>query len=259
MTRIPDLVIERVHLGEASDAERQRVLADADARARLEALPSADAAFLEAHPASSVLPTIERKLHVRRTEDAVRDRQRRFAIGGALLVPLAAAILTFVAVQAPPTPVDGGTDPGLERTTAKWGEGARLFLYRDGPRGADRLQAEDAASAGDRLLIRYSALDATHGVIVSVDGRGAVTLHHPAQPTGDTRLQDGGETDLGFAYELDDAPRFERFYLVSDDVPVDVQAVLAAAREAAESGRDQPELALPDRLEQNTLILRKER
>ncbi len=257
MSRIPDHVVERVHLGDATEAERLRVLADADAAERLAALPAADAAFLSAHPPDEMVTAIERRVHLRDVQDRVGAGRPSGAWRWGIALALPAAAVAATLMVAVPGPGPDPIDPGLERTTAKWGDGARLFVYRADAGGGAPIGDSTPTYAGDRLQLRYAALDATHGVIVSVDGGGAVTLHHPAEASGATDLLAGGERDIGFAYELDDAPKFERFYLVSDDQPVDVSAVLRAAESVAAAG-DADRLPLPAVLEQTTVYLRKE-
>jgi hypothetical protein len=46
-------------------------------------------------------------------------------------------------------------------------------------------------------------------------------------------LQQAGVVSLEFAYELDDAPGWERFYFITAAVPFDVDAVMAAAHRLA--------------------------
>jgi cytochrome c556 len=65
---------------------------------------------------------------------------------------------------------------------------------------------------------------------------------------------------LDFSYELDDAPRWERFYLVTGDEPFDLEAVRRAARDVAAVGSEAaaPLLEIPADLEQSTFTLAKE-
>jgi hypothetical protein len=95
---------------------------------------------------------------------------------------------------------------------------------------------------------------------VSIDGAGNVTMHLP--PAGDRAAALKHETTvlLDQAYELDDAPRWERFYFVAGESPFDVAPVMQAARDAAAkiSGLPPAGLALPRGLEQSGFTLQKE-
>jgi hypothetical protein len=57
------------------------------------------------------------------------------------------------------------------------------------------------------------------------------------------------------AYELDDAPAFERFYMVTADEPFAVETVVDAIRRAGADGR----LDLPAAMDQSSVVLEKER
>jgi hypothetical protein len=72
-----------------------------------------------------------------------------------------------------------------------------------------------------------------YGVIFSIDGRSAVTLHFPYTPNQSTRLVTGKPVPLAEAYTLDDAPDCEIFFIVIDDEPLDTREVLRAAERLA--------------------------
>lgn len=133
-----------------------------------------------------------------------------------------------------------------------------LVLHRKRGRVIERLAADAAARAGDVVQISYIAGERRHGVIVSLDSRGAVTLHHPTDVTAPTEIVRRGETPLAEAYQLDDAA-FERFILVTAmSEPVDVARVLRAAEHLASSNEAKSgALKLPARWSQTSLILPK--
>jgi hypothetical protein len=98
------------------------------------------------------------------------------------------------------------------------------------------------------LQVSYVALGRPYGVIFSIDGAGVVTLHHPTSAEGEQALVDlDGAVPLPSAYELDDAPRFEKFFFVTALHPLDVTAILEKARHDDLFG-----------LESSTFVLRKE-
>jgi hypothetical protein len=274
---VPDWMLERYALGELppdqSAAIRARLQAEAEAvragltpkgdlSARLEALQASDAAILEAHPPRQAAAEIRRRIHLRQAEDREPKRsptgQRRWVIG--VLGPLAAAALALVVVLpmlGPERPLED--NPETIITTAKGFE-PRLLVYRQtGRLEGEPMKEGDRARAGEMVQLAYIAGGSEHGVIVSIDGRGGVTLHHPAEPGGSTQLSVDGERKLSFAGELDDAPGFERYFMVTSAQPIDVQAVLdAASRLAASGAAAERELPLPPQLEQQSLRIDKE-
>jgi len=74
-------------------------------------------------------------------------------------------------------------------------------------------------------------------VLLSLDGAGRVTVHLP-DPTGvgaaaAVPLAAAREVRLPSAYELDDAPAFERFVLITADRPFPAAVAIDAARRLA--------------------------
>ena len=253
MSRVSDVMIERVHLGEATSEQRARVLASPEARTRLAALIEADAAFLKAHPAEAMVPEIERRVHLARVRDGYGRRNKTLGWIGAGIVPLAAAAVAFVALAPPPGPqVDGVVDP-IDGVILPKGLPPKLHvIHKD--RGSPRSIGRGAVlRQGEQLQLGYTSGDALHGVLFSLDGRGTVTLHAP--DGSDTTLERGRHL-MPFAYQLDDAPEFERFFLVTGDHALDVEAILDLAEGLPDPRRDP--LALPDDLDQQDFLIRKE-
>jgi hypothetical protein len=135
-----------------------------------------------------------------------------------------------------------------------------LSVYRRVASGSETLADGAVAHTGDLIRLGYRAAGRAYGVIVSIDGRGAVSLHLPSSGDDAAALGTDATVLLDAAYELDDAPRWERFYLVTGEAPFRVDAVLSAARAAASraSGVPPPELVIPRELEQTTFLLQKE-
>jgi hypothetical protein len=252
-TRVPDWLVEKVHLGEASEEERALVMADADARARLEALPAANQHFFERFPIGEELRRIEGKA---RTADAVEARSNRATVAWGLLGPLLAAGLALLLVEMPPQ-VAQREQGSPDITTAK-GLEPRLRVYRKRSSGVERVGQGTVAREGDTLQLGMVGGGAPHGVVVSLDGRGGITLHFPTDTAGPTRLG-SGEQLAAEGYQLDDAPEFERFFFVTTDGPADVGSVMGAVEALAtsENPREEP-LALPRGYKQTSVLIRKE-
>lgn len=88
----------------------------------------------------------------------------------------------------------------------------------------------------DRLQIEFRAARARHAMIVSVDGRGAVTLHYPDRADSPTAVKPGQLRLLEKSYILDDAPRYERFFLLLSDTPIQPGRILAHLNRLAARG-----------------------
>lgn len=236
---IPDHWIERVHLGEATPAMEQAVANDADAQAKLTALAQADVEFHTALDAATQVVAIERKLHVAETQaavDAAERRRGRWRYGLAGLPLLAAALALVVAL---PASEPDATDAPYA-STAK-GDKEKILVHKRGRRNK-LLDDNDRLGPGAQLQLGYRT-ENTHAVLLSLDGRGVVTVH---RPNGSNTSTPSGQYLLDHAYELDDAPRFERFFLVTADQPLSVAALVEAAEDLAQS--DNPakaELAIP--------------
>ncbi len=250
-TPLTELLLERYALGEVT-AEEKRVVeselaTSAEARARLEAIETSTRELLARYPAG-------------RMADAIRMRARgpgrSWSPRLLVAVPaLAAAATLFVALNP-------GEQTGGEVTRAK-GLHPTLFVHRQTDEGSERLDDGDVATEHDVLQLSYLAAGRERGAIVSIDGRGTVTLHHPPTVDGDTTLLPAGEAALPRAYELDDAPSFERFFLVTTPLEthaaLDAASVLEAARELTrdlERARAAP-LPLPEKYEQTSVLVAK--
>ncbi|WP_244224640.1 ActD protein [Corallococcus sicarius] len=263
--RLPGWRLERFLLDELSAHERAEVEAllarDPDARAWLDALRTDTRRILEAYPPARVAAEVERR---RRGQELRRQAAppshagsgagRWFALGA----PVAAMLAVLVWDASRGLPEDFVSAPPLASVlgeTVRIKGDARMWIHRQGAGGAELLSDGAFARAGDVLQLSYLAADQSHGVVVSLDGRGVVTLHFPAHPGDSTALQPGGAVPLSQAYALDDAPGFERFILVTGKGPLDVAAILEAARRLP---TQDARLALPETLRQTSITLRKD-
>jgi len=252
MTPLPDWLVERAALDEVSPASRDR-LAHADPREladRIAALRDDSAGELARHPARPAVAQIEARIAAEARQRATARRYRR--LGWLGLASGAAAILLVTQVTTdrpdPEGPIrmvegDGVRVKGLPR----------MMAFRQAGGQAERIVQDTMVHAGDVIQLRYNAGGQRYGVIASVDGAGAVTLHYPLRedaPPEATAV--APETvALPSAYALDDAPGFERFFFVTADSPL-------ALRELAR--RDDSAtvlLELPAGLRQASLRLRK--
>lgn len=248
--RVPELWLERAHLGELPPAEAA-ALADRltpDQRAHLAELAAEDAALQVSHPPAKVAAEIRRRAGL-----SVRRKATAWGLG--LTVAAAAAAALLVTAPPPASPRQAvAVDAPADGLRAKGDP--RLLVFRNAGAEPELLLDGAQAKAGDALQLGVIAEAGLHGVIVSLDGAGVVTRHWP-EGEGDTALP-AGRVVLDFSYVLDDAPAHERFVLVTADDALDPAAVEAAAQAVAAGADPQTTpLALPEGWRQATLTLRK--
>lgn len=209
---ISDYQLERYLLREGTEAELaaldRQLAADPALAERLAALERSNEEVLRRYPPEWMRGQIELK-----RKRAPGRRARRVWSGYRLwAVPAVALILAVVAV---PTLFDRET-PQAPAVRVKGGERTpRLLVFRKQASGAERLQDGTLAQSGDVVQLAYRSGGLQYGAILSVDGRGAATWHLPTAGTQAVRL--AAQDTLDVAYELDDAPLWERFYLVAAD------------------------------------------
>ncbi len=260
-TKTPEWLVERLALGELDPATAAEVRARLAAEGRssegeVGALAISNREILNDVPPARIAAAVRA-----RAADAPRARAS-WMLALPLVLAGAAAVMLFA---RPALHGTGGTTPTgvgtpLDETTIKGP--AKVHVYRHGPGVDERLGDGARATRGDLLQLAYNAGEGgVFGALLSIDGGGHVTLHWPESAAATAaRLSAKGEIKLPSAYELDDAPAFERFVLVTSDVPFAMTPVLDAARAlAARPDARTRDLALPASLHQTSLTLEKSR
>ena len=257
MTTLPDWLVERAALDEVPPAMRARLAAadPAELAAAVARLRAADAEERARHPAGPAVAAIERDLARARARRAGRRLRAGAGLGMAVAAAVALALVVGRGERRDARPAGG--DPVAEVESTRIKGDLRLLAFRKVGDRVERLAAGDQVRAGDLLQLRFNGGGRRHGVIASIDGAGAVTLHFPDAEGASTALP-LRTSDLPHAYALDDAPRFERFFFLTDDEPIDVARALAALRAlAGRRDADRAPLELPPGFRQVSLLLHK--
>ncbi len=218
-----ELDLERMALGERptqDDPQVQQALAE---------IMRSDEEILRAYPPERIAAQIRKR--------ALGQTQRRSRLGimsaaGAFGFMIVAAVVVWPMLEREST----------ERTK---GLGQQLHVWRKTALEPQALSEGTLVRPGDVLQLGYVSGGRRYGVIASLDGRGEVTLHYPANPAAEARLSpQPGTVLLDSAYELDEAPSFERFFLITSDEHIDTEQVLGALRDLAH-GRDAGRMGEP--------------
>jgi hypothetical protein len=257
--QIPDLFVEKLALGElaAGDARTLEAHGRAAVEAPLGEIRRSNAKLLERLPPPAVAEEVRRRLARARREQQQRRSYARALWWAVPAFGVIVAVLAVVRDHAVRPAIWQPPQPGAERIK---GLEPHLTVYRQRGAAAEKLADGQRVRPHDVIQLGYVAAARHFGVIVSIDGRGAVTLHAPVAETRGTALSGDGEALLPQAFELDEAPGFERVFFVTADHPIAVADVLAAAhRLAADPGqaRTAP-LPLAGDLAQASFVLVKE-
>jgi hypothetical protein len=260
--------LEQRHIGEledesllagVSEAEQQRIeaeLTEEDARL-FEQLPSGRFAAAVAEKAAAAGRTEADNTELPGTRRAGRSPgtaaafSRWLPLAAAALIALAVGIGGLILPQGEGAPTDVERIKGLEPV---------INIYRAEEQGVRLLEERSPARRNDLLQLEYNGAGYPYGMILSIDGRGTVTLHYPASLQQNPALEEG-RVLLPYAYQLDDAPGFERFIFVASQRSFAPRQVLQAARRLAEKGHGgrRGELGLPDDFFQTSMMILKEK
>jgi hypothetical protein len=261
---IPDVVLERFRLGElpreAAQPLEARLRQDPALAQRLALLALDDEDVRREHPPDRLARDVLQRLRDRATSRGARSRR------AAWIVPAASAAMVLVlALTArhegwftPGTPPSADVAPAADEERPKGARDA-LVIYQNTQFGAELLEDGEVVTRGDLVRVGYRVEERGYGAIVSLDGRGVLTLHLPAEGTRAVPLETSGTVLLDRAFELDDAPRVERFFLVRSPEPFELGPVLDAVRRAAAGDAGEAtNLRLPPRFTFTVFTLRKD-
>lgn len=243
--------LPQLHLEEARAGERD---VGADHAADVDALREDDAAFLQREPA---------RLAAARVKAIAATRSPAPSSSTSWWAPLAsAAALVALFSLSPSAPSSSSSvSPPHDVITVKGG-GASLVAARVTASGLAALHDGDVVANGDVLQLGWlfpgaASSRTTTAVVVSVDGRGAVTTHLSDRLHG--ALLSTSRGALPDSYALDDAPRFERFFLVAGDDVDAADVVARATRFGARKDADVADFPAPNGCVVSSLLLRKQR
>ena len=261
---IPDLILERYLLGEMSKAEIRKLdhllTQNKDAQRRLEELRRSNREIAARYPAAEAVPEVNRRLWA----DTISISKPVFLKRPGLwlrFAPAAALVVVLIGMTLMINPwnnVNLGSLPEITRLKGIFTH-PQLIIYRERGHNPEKLHNGSMVKPGERLQFGYNAAGKSDGVIFSIDGRGLVTLHYPERVDDSTVLK-FNKAIFSYSYELDDAPYFERFFLITANERINVSQVLNAAWKLA---RDPAKaftqhLDLPVKLVQTSFFIKKE-
>lgn len=260
---ISEYYLERYALGELPIEEKEEIhkLAASfpEIQAALEEIKSSDREILALYPPMTIKASLMSELE--------KSQKKSFPLKPVLAISSVAAVflvlmLFFPLLKQKPSIIYPDAEQDL--TLAKGIPAVdlsrtQLLVYRKIQDKVEILSDRQHARAGDLLQLAYVVTEESYGVILSIDGRGTVTLHLPESTGESTKLEWGKQFLLPNAIELDDAPEFERFFFLTSNAPIAVDGVLREAQELARNPElvQQQNINLPESYNQYSVLILK--
>ena len=219
VNKISDFKLERYLLGELSAEEmkalQQREAEDEIFAARVRMMREEGKRFLAENPFSAV-------------EDKLENAERPNRSFNTLWLKVAAALVIALGVFSAVVlnrnvEITGSSAAGstmdvamadIDNGTRIKGMNASLEVWKKTGDSAVQMVNLGDAREGDEIQLRYRVPQKCFGMLFSMDGNGTVTMHM-GEGNRAIELEPGKMTTLPFAYKLDDAPKFEKFFLLT--------------------------------------------
>ena len=215
--QISDFKLERYLLGELPEVEmaalRKREAEDELFAARVKMMREEGERFLAENPFSA----LEDKL-----ENDQRSVERSLWLRVAAVLVVAFGIFSVVVLNRQTEIVnESSATSGMDVAMADVDNGTRikgmtagLEVWKKMGDSAVQMVNLGEAREGDEIQLRYRVPQKCFGMLFSMDGNGTVTMHL-GEGNRAVELEPGKMTTLPFAYKLDNAPKFEKFFLLT--------------------------------------------
>lgn len=225
-TTIPTRVLEEIKNSEVDAENFYSIYGKENIESALNELKKSDEEILNTYSVESMKAAVAGKLVANKlsgSRAAAESKESILKFPAYRFVSYAAAAVLLAAILIPAglktSKISAGKAP-TERVKGNASAAAntdpQIKLYRQKGREIQALNDGDFARSGDVIQITYNAGSDEYGVIFSVDGNGNITRHFPENSWQAEALEHRpDETPLDFSYELDNAPDFECFILVT--------------------------------------------
>ena len=227
---IPDYFLERYILNELPENKKNEIdeilQGNPEIKNRIETIKKSNADILEKYPAkihsSRIIEIFNLdKKNKKNAQGAGKAKKNKFLMP---YIAFAAAVIMAIIF----IPGQFLNENKIEITRLK-GMEAGLFVYSKKNNKETLLKNNSSARENDLLQLAYVSTEYLHGVILSIDSRGVVTLHYPDTQNSSTELVLHKKILLKKSYELDDAPDFERFFFIMSRTKINVDKVIIEA------------------------------
>jgi len=233
-TRISNFLLERYNIGEVTNKEKikiEKALAeDAALAASLSELKKANSNFYQQFLKEKFFPADARRIKMYSFHSVSKPVLGLCAAAMLLLVAFPVFLLKDSFLPQPDERIKGAS---VSNNSIE----LNVFVMGDTAGEAVKLENKAMIHEGNVIQLAYyinkNDTKDKYGTIFSIDGRNHVTLHYPYNQRQDTVLITGKDIPLDEAFKLDDAPKYEIFFFVAGDSPLNVGNILNIAESLA--------------------------
>ena len=223
VNKISDFKLERYLLGELPEKEmrdlQERELSDEIFAARVREMRLQGKRFVAENP----FEALEAKMDA--ADEAAHDEGNVISgmwlkVAAALVIAL--GVFSMVILNRDVSTYDSNAT-SMEVAMADADNGTRikgmqasLEVWKKTGDSAVQMVNLGNAYEGDEIQLRYRVPQKCFGMLISMDGNGTITMHM-GEGNSAIELEPGKMTTLPFAYKLDNAPKFEKFFLLTSE------------------------------------------
>ncbi|NOY08096.1 MAG: hypothetical protein GXP33_04560 [Spirochaetes bacterium] len=258
---IPDIFYEKFILDELPLRRYKELLKAENTDKKITGLKESNSVILDKYPPEIICRSIKMRLKEKRKLNKLHILFPFFYSRKFLLVITAVFVLSFIGIiqiKYAGVSAKDSVKSGIETTRIK-GLSPYIKIYKETKNGPVLLGNNSLVKINDILQLSYNSAGYRYGIIFSIDGNGTISLHFPEADTASALLKTGMEVPLPYAYELDDAPYFERFFLVTSNSGINVDKFLKYAKKLSLSRVADKDfnLNLPKGFRQSSILLKK--
>jgi hypothetical protein len=231
---IPEWKLQRYLLSELPPQELEAIRvqerSDNELRERIDALRAAHTEIKAKYPAAWMARKAQTVIAQRglRTGRPANTRGLPFTRTALPVLACAALIIAlpiYISSINKPALVSEDEDVSKERVKGVEVDAPVLQVWRKTGNSPERLTPDAVARTGDVVQLWYVVPSSCYGALVSVDGRGVLTEHLSGSDGKAVLLTPGRPISLQSSYQLDDAPKYEAFYLITSLDKFDLDSV----------------------------------
>ncbi|SMP41890.1 hypothetical protein [Fibrobacter sp. UWB10] len=224
VNKISDFKLERYLLGELPESEmkalQQREAEDQIFAARVAEMREQGKRFVAENPFEALADRMDAVDG--RIADVSRNQVSGLWLKVAAALVIALGIFSVVVLNRDVATYDRDS-ASMEVAMANTDDGTRikgmqasLEVWKKMGDSAVQMVNLGNAYEGDEIQLRYRVPQKCFGMLLSMDGNGTITMHM-GEGNSAIELEPGKMTTLPFAYKLDNAPKFEKFFLLTSE------------------------------------------